>query len=459
MHKYMGIDYIQRLVELILWLVILMFVFPQAGRTASLLSAPDPVAILIDEGLRNNQALQSMRMKIEGSKERAKAAGTLADPMIGIAVANLPVDSFAFDEQAMTQKQLFISQRFPWFGKLRLKERYVALSVIRQEALLTEKELELAKAIALASYELGFIDQNRIINTRLSQMVQQTLKIAEARYTTGRGRQQDVFQAQVELSKLADEKIMLEKMHRMQKDRIHALLNRRQPLEIALSAPLKPFDEMPDSSTLTATALMHNPMVRLKQTDIDLAKTSLELAHKNYWPDVDVKLSYGQRDAIDGNDMPDFFSAAVTMNIPLWQNRKQDRLVAADDALHTAAVKSYKELIDSLPYRVDALKADIDDTIRSYELYQKTLLVQARQWARSALADYEVGKVTFDIMIKAQTRLLQFELKAERYLHDMYKKRAELEAVIGGPISRSALDASAKTIETKSHRLSTKGHE
>jgi hypothetical protein len=37
-------------------------------------------------------------------------------------------------------------------------------------------------------------------------------------------------------------------------------------------------------------------------------------------------------------------------------------------------------------------------------------------------------------MITAQIRLLSFELQTDKYLFDVFQKRAELEEVLGGPL-------------------------
>ena len=57
----------------------------------------------------------------------------------------------------MTQKQLFIAQKIPWFGKLNLKTQLAVLKADRQKAILMAKQLELARQIATAYFELGFI--------------------------------------------------------------------------------------------------------------------------------------------------------------------------------------------------------------------------------------------------------------------------------------------------------------
>ncbi len=99
-----------------------------------------------------------------------------------------------------------------------------------------------------------------------------------------------------------------------------------------------------------------------------------------------------------------------------------------------AAEKSHRNLLKSLPHQVDALVTEIHDTQENYNLFKEALLLQADQWARSSQSAYEVGSIEFNTMIGAHIRLLRFELQADNYLYDVYKKRAELEEVLGGAI-------------------------
>jgi len=101
---------------------------------------------------------------------------------------------------------------------------------------------------------------------------------------------------------------------------------------------------------------------------------------------------------------------------------------------HQAALQSYQNLANSLPHKIDALVSDIRNIRKNYKLITDALIVQAEQWARSSLNAYEVGKVEFSTMINAQIQLLRFELQSENYLFSLYKKRAELEEVLGEPV-------------------------
>jgi outer membrane protein TolC len=420
------------------WVLLGMGLFlagPAAGDTTSPIWAPPALSRLIQEGVAGNNEIKSLEERVESLKEEIPFAGSLDDPRLGFAIVNLPADSFRFDRTPMTQKQIFIAQKFPWFGKLDLKSQRAALKVIRQQAVLEAKRLELARNIADAYYELGFVAISLQTNTRLSDIVNQLLGVAETRYATGNGLQQDVLQAQVELSKLLDEKISLDKRRRTLEDRINGLLNRAGYTPVPPASDLSYPDLQLEIKALQDQALKSNPQLKIRQADISIADKEIELARKDYWPDMDVRLAYGQRDEDRaGKSLPDLVTGSVTMNIPLWQKSRQDSKLAAVKKSRQAALMFYRNLVESLPHQVDALVTEIRDTQKNYLLFNDALLLQAEQWASSSLTAYEVGSVNFNTMIGAQIRLLRFELQASNFIFRIYQKRAELEEVLGGPL-------------------------
>lgn len=397
--------------------------------------APPELLKIIDEGISGNKEVKSMESYLAKLKEEISLAGSLDDPRVGIGILNLPVDKFRFDREPMTQKQLFVAQKIPWFGKLSIKKQLGALKAGRQEAILMAKKLEIARAIATVYYELGFNACGRKINERLVSMMRQMLRAAEAGYAAGRGLQQDVLLAQVELSKLIEEKIVLEKNRHTLEDRINELLGRKKFI------PVNPPDNIiyPDVKLnveqLSTRALQKNPWIIVKAFDVDHAGLEIDLALKDYWPDMDFKFAYCQRDENRaGSDLADFASASVVINIPIWKKARQDKKLSAGRLGRQAAINAYQNMIDRLPYKVDALCAEVSYNQKSYLLMSEAMIVQAEQWARSSLAAYKVGKIEFDTMIRARIQLLRFELKVDRYLFDIYKKLAELEELVGGSL-------------------------
>lgn len=419
--------------KLLLAVLIIGLMAPANIFAESPIWAPAALADLIDEGLVQNKEIQSMEAQVESLKDEISFAGALDDPRLGLAILNLPADSFRFDREPMTQKQISIAQKIPWFGKLDLKTQRATLKALRQMAILEAKRLELAKEIAKTYYDLAFVADSLVTNKRLIEIVTQLLRVAETRYATGSGLQQDVLQAQVEMSKLLDEKISIQKRQRTLANRINELLNREQFITIEPQVGLEFINLQFDDDELTSLALQQNPQLRIKQTDIDIARIEIELAKKEYWPDMDFKFAYGQRDEDrTGRSLPDFVSGQVVMNIPIWQKNRQDPKLAAVLKMSEAAEKSFRSLAKGLPFRVDALVTEIRDTQKNYKLFTEALLLQADQWADSSQAAYKVGSLEFNTMLNAQIRLLRFELQAEKYLFNVYQQRAELDAILGG---------------------------
>jgi len=393
------------------------------------------LAGMIEEGLTQNSEIQSLQVQAESLRAEVPFAGSLDDPRLGVGALNVPTDTFSFNQEPMTQKQIFVAQKFPWFGKLDLRTQRAVLKAVRQEALVEAKRLELGRMIADAYYDLGFADRSLEINQRLQDAVRQLLQFAEARYATGRGLQQDVLQAQVEFGKLLEEKISLEKMRHTLEDRINELLNRESFVGVKPEGVPERRELRLAVKQLQERALAQNPWLGVRQAEIDLSKVDIELARKDYWPDLDVMLAYGQRDEDrSGRDLPDFVSGTVVVNIPLWQNTRQDSKLAAARKSHDAAVKSYRNLAQSIPYRVDALAAEVRNLQENHRLFADALVFQADQWAKSSLAAYETGAVEFNTMVSARIRYLRFELQTQNYLYQVGKKLAELEEVLGGKL-------------------------
>lgn len=395
--------------------------------------APQQLAALINEALANNLAIRSTAAQAERLQSRIPAAAALPDPKVGIAVQSLPTNSFAFDREPMTQKQIFVEQSVPWLPRLGLQSEIAARAAGEKKSELAEARLNLARDVAEAWYELGYIAESQEINAALMDLIRRIRRDAESEYAVGGGMQQDIFQADVELASLEDEAIQLANRRRAIENRLHELTGREryQPIDPPTDLPEPVFTFSPEK--LTPAAMAENPRLKGLEMAADRAETETRLAKKDYYPDFNIRLSYGQRDEDrTGRDLPDFFSAAVAMDIPLWHKSKQSKQLSAALQHQRSRENRLRDLRRRLPYQISTLVSEIDAARRRHRLYQDELIPQADQWARSALEAYQVGRVPFDTMIDARIRLLKYRREASRLLFTAYQKRAALEALSGG---------------------------
>ncbi|MFP4158768.1 MAG: TolC family protein, partial [Desulfobacterales bacterium] len=117
------------------------------GLAADSIWAPPGLEKLIEEALANNQSITSKKARVKGLENRVPAAGALPDPKLGLAVQSLPTDSFAFDQEPMTQKQIFLEQTVPWLSKLDLRSETMAQNAREEQAGLAAARLELARDV------------------------------------------------------------------------------------------------------------------------------------------------------------------------------------------------------------------------------------------------------------------------------------------------------------------------
>ncbi|MDA8139840.1 MAG: TolC family protein [Desulfobacteraceae bacterium] len=310
---------------LLLNIILLIMIVAHAAAEELPLTVSPELAALVKEGLENNQQLRSQHSRVKALKAEIPTAGAWDDPMFGVALLNVPTDTYSFNQEPMTQKQISLGQKFPWFGKLDLKTQYAVLEAKKAEAKWTMQQLALAKQIISSYYELAFIGRSQAINQELMDKLNQLLQVSESRYAGGKGLQTDVLQSQVELSRLREEQIDLANNRQMAERRLNELLNRPEFQTIPpAAAPAVPEWVMNDQQ-VGQRALTHNPELLLRHLAVDQAAVGVEMTHKSYYPDFDVRVAYGFREpASNGMERADFLSAGINLNIPIWQGQKQN---------------------------------------------------------------------------------------------------------------------------------------
>lgn len=413
-----------------------------------MLAAPDPSAARTDgvfeihpaylkqlrqEALTNNQSIQAERRRITALKEEARAAGAWDDPRIGLGLVNIPVDTFDLDQEPMTQKLVTLSQKLPWFGKLDLKSKKVTLSAAKLSLKLTTQEQALLRSLSDGYYELGYVSASLSINEQQTSHMAQIADIAAARYAAGKGLQQDVLQAQVEQSRLIEERNSLVRQRQVLEERINAMLNRQIFAPVAAPALTGLPQPGLSEAEVTRMALANNPALATLQVDMELSSVDVAIADKAYYPDPDIRLSYGQRDDDpSGRERSDFVSGTIVFSLPVWAKQKQGRQKEAALERREAARLQYQDLAVQLPFRVSTLLKELEQIRANHELYTRALVLQAEQWAESALAAYRVGRIEFNAMLSSQLRVLNLARQEKQYLYQYYRKMAALEELLGG---------------------------
>jgi len=350
------------------------------------------------------------------------------------------VDSFSATQENMTQLQIGLSQSIPFPGKLGLREEAARHQAEASSFSSEEVRLKLLRNIRIGWWNLFYLDRALEIVRRNQVLLRQFITIAETKYKVGKGLQQDVLLAQVELSKLLDIEIRLKGTHRSEEARLNALLGRPTDISIRLPGHVdETLTSPPEEAELHRIALKKRPLLASRNEQIRAAEARVSLAEKDYYPDFNIGMGYGFRSGINPvskASRPDFASFGLSMNLPIFTSTKQDRAVDQRKAEVAKEQYALRDATESVWSEASASLADYTRTRNQAVLFKTGIIPQASQTVASMLAGYQVNKVDFLNLVRAQITLYNFETEYWKALAGARQSMARLEAAIGKEITR-----------------------
>lgn len=385
---------------------------------------------LTEELMENHPGLEAKRLLVESLEEIPEARMAWDDPMISAGLSNVPVDSFDFSREPMTQKTVGVSQRIPSLSK-RLAEKGLAEENVRVEKARTRLlAASLVEMMKNAVYEIAYADRALRILARNERVLDEFITISNAKYATGKGVQADVIQAQVEKSKIFDRRLDLEERRKLAVIRLNRTLGRdvEAPFEIG-GLPLDQ-EVAGDFAGLWEKAERKSPEMTLARAFLELSESGLEKAEASVGMDVVLSMRYGQRDDAP-SERADFLSAGAAVSIPLWRERKQDRLIASARLKVSEAAVEVENAAQETRAALGQALASYQKDVETIRLYENGIIPQARQALLASQAAYQLDKADFLSMLTNELTLLRYELDLEMALLRKRKLSARIGRLAG----------------------------
>ena len=124
-------------------------------------------------------------------------------------------------------------------------------------------------------------------------------------------------------------------------------------------------------------------------------------------------MKYGLRNGrlMDGSDRPDFVSAMVTLDVPIFQNKRQDRRLSASRHEAAAATLQRDDVVRNLTMMLDSAVADhkrISERVRHFD---QNVVARARESYEAAVRAYQDDLTDFSSLMRAQVRELDARLQ------------------------------------------------
>jgi outer membrane protein, heavy metal efflux system len=392
---------------------------------------------LMAEAIRVNPDLKAAEQRFKAFEAQVPQAGSLPNPMFQATLLNVSTKSWKLGKMPMSGTEYMLSQTFPFPGKLGWAKKSA-----RNMAQQTREDYQAARNFILSElkqnyYQLCQLQKSIEIARKNKQLLEDFAKIASTRYSVGEGLQQDVFKAQVEVTKMMDELISMEEMRRGTQAKINVLLARNPQDSLGETAELMFQKVNYSEDELQGLAVENNPGLKGMEFEINASEAEYKMARRDYWPDLTLSLSYLRMKNDPTMDLVaerNFVSASVGLELPLYFWSRQKKKVTEKNYDLKSSQQKYEGMKNDLKFMVSEQFYSLIKYQEQIELYQTSILPLARSSLESAQTGYQVGKIDFMALLDNQMTLYNYEIGYYLALSSYFQTVTKLEEVVGKPL-------------------------
>lgn len=384
---------------------------------------PLTIAEAGDLALANEPGQAALLAQAEAMQEQAVAAGQLPDPTMRLGVGNYPVESGGFSTEGMTQAQLGFRQAFPRarsFDTQRYDaqaEAFVSSAGARSRDVLT--------ATRKAWLDTYYAEQAHALVTESRPLFADLVTVTRSSYGVGRKSQHDVLRAELELSRLDDRLIEIDRARAQAQAALSRWLG--QDAYRPVAAKLPGWNLLPPIEDLRAGLEAH-PALAAADAGVEAKQAAVRAAEERKKPGWALDVGYGYREGYlpSGDPRSDMVSVSVTVDLPFFAKSRQDRKLAAALGERRAAESTKAETRARLASEMHAEYARWTDLTRRIALYETQILDQSQGRAQAALLAYQSDAGDFSDVMRARIDDLNIRIEYIR----LQVERAQSYAVL-----------------------------
>ena len=380
--------------------------------------------------LDRNPAIQQALRKWAAAKERVTQQAAWDDLKVSgnsRAARFVDVAPNSFTDQIVSVEQII-----PITGKNLTRARIATADAVVAFEQARREQLDVVAKARASYFRLVNAYAQLELNRRNLTSLRQLAEVSRSRYETGKASAADALASELEASKLLESEQDTIRNISAEQSQLNVLMNRDAfaPLGQPEDASIGPA-ELSMGET-RARMIGNRPEIKAAQAKIDIEKSRLDLARRNWIPDPAVTVQAQRYN--DARQAASEIDAGVSFTVP-WVNpgkysaairEAKENLAAEEQGFDRTNAESLGALRDALQ-KVHTAKHHVD-------LFRDKLAPQARQAFEANQFSYESGKATFLDWITAQRNLRDVEAMAQQHVADYRVALAELEAIVGADL-------------------------
>lgn len=379
--------------------------------------------------LTNNPTLRRMQQEAAAEWAQTGYVSKLPDPTIS-SMFYLPPMNYEPDRLVA---ELQVMQMIPWVGRLKAEARQAHLEALAAENAFLAERLRVVAEVRMNWYRL-YVLAKQIETTEADQaQLESLIRTANARVAAGDAQPGDVLMGTLELSSLQEQLLTYRQELTSTTAELNRLAGRDARVPIAPPTVLQPESPNWNHDLLRSIAMNAQPELNAARLRTAATRWGIEVARLKRRPDVSISGGWMAMDA-PGAMMPgagaDSWTLGFSTNLPIY-HRKYDAMLNEASREHYAAHASEDEVALRLDASLRDLWAQAEAAQRTIELYEKTILPQARQTFEADQKSLVNNAVTFDRVIRDYRTLLSLELGYHKALGQHATALARIRQTVG----------------------------
>lgn len=387
----------------------------------------------LEQALAANPQIRAVEQRYQAATHRIPQAAALPDP-------SLQVTHFVESIQTRNgpqERSYMLSQRLPWFGKLKHQHRAASAEAQAQWHAYQDQQLSLVQRVSQAFFEYAYLGKAIGLTLENRDLLQQLEPVVEARVQGGAAIN-ELLRLKVEIGKIED------RLQSLQQNRIAQSAQLAELLAIELNAVIPwpdwqaPSPLQVDPAGLQAAVRANHPRLKAMERRIESANARRERARLERYPDLSLGLNYAQIGDPSVSPVPasagkDAWGVSLSLTLPIWVEKNDAataEALAAQRSIESDRQHRENELLTTLATTLTRL----EDAQRRLTLYGEELLGLAEQAAANSRAGYEGGQTGMLEVIDSERSLLEFQLQYWRAAADVWQQRITLQTLANQPI-------------------------
>jgi outer membrane protein TolC len=399
--------------------------------------------------LEENPRIKAMKAEAQMMKKRIPQSIALEDPKLKLGINNLSVKNPSFTKEDMTSKEIGVSQMIP-LGRLPYQNKIARQEYEKAMIKLKAEKVETLHMLRMNYYELMYTGSSIGILEDIKKQIRLVIDSEAAATKAGMGSIANVIKAKIEYNMIDEEIINLKQKQKEVQQNIYYLAGS------SVNIPVAALSE-PDFREIAAEAVRRevaasNPELKMLALDVEISKNEIALKNSEYAPDLDLGLSYMQRqdgkrqnslDTMLGMGRPsvvyksekmkrdDMISAMATFSIPFWFWQKNIPMVDEMKKKNETARNLYRDALNKMNARAETLVGQLARWRDLYRLYHERLIPQTELVLETTLARYRTSTVEFMPVVDSVRMLLRYRKERIMAVKEYYASYSELNAMMG----------------------------